>query len=198
MRTQLGILALMLVAIPAQAQNLVYQGYAWFEPQVAIEKSGANKATTGEFFGTISMGQKLSPRFGLFLQSAHGNLWGETVFGPTLSLTPELEVGAGIGIDHYAPRLMRLRLNSYWDHQRTDSFIYTQIDFGKTGNWAWMDGARMFGAIGIGGLLQMPGGGVGPKVELRVGKVGFWVAPVYEWEEKTTRMLVGSRFMFDW
>ena len=187
MRTLLRILIFMVFAVPAQAQR----GYLWFEPQVAAEKRG-------EYFGTLSMGQKLSPRFGLFLQSAHGNLWGETVFGPTLSLTPGLEVGAGIGVEHYTPRLLRLRLNSYYDHERTGSFIYTQIDFGKTGNWVWADGTRMFGHVGIGGLLQMSGGGVGPKFEVRVGKIAFWVAQVYEWKEKEVRVLVGTRFMFDW
>lgn len=183
---------LMLAVCPAYAQPFGEQGYLWVEPQVAAEKGG-------EYFSTISLGQKLSPRLGLFLQTAHGNFWGETVFGPTLSITPELEVGTGIGIEHYSPRLLRFRLHSYYDHKRTGSFLYTQFDAGKTGSWVWVNGARMFGPVGVGALVQMPGGGAGPKLELRAGKhIGIWAASVYEWNEKTARVLIGTRFMFDW
>ncbi|HEY4528511.1 MAG TPA: hypothetical protein VJJ48_01650 [Candidatus Paceibacterota bacterium] len=171
----------------AQAQST----YLWFEPQVAVEKEG-------EYFGTISFGHQKSPWVGLFAQTSHGNLWGETAFGPTFAPAEGLSFGVGMGVEHYAPHPIRLRLNAYYDHVATGSFLYAQFDTGKDSSWVWLDAVRMYGHVGVGAFVQMPSAGVGPKVELRFrDHVGVWVAPVYQWQEEKLRLLVGGRIMFE-
>ena len=153
---------------------------------------------TREYFGTISFGKQWSPKVGLFAQTAHGNEWGETVVGPSFAITEELQVSVAVGAEHYAPNPARVRLNAYYDDIDTGSFAYVQFDTGKDSSWVWVDATRMFkDVIGVGLLVEMPGTGAGPKLELRAGKhLGFWVAPVYEWREKAARAVLGGRVMF--
>lgn len=192
LRLMLFVFATFVVVTTAEAQT-----YLWVEPQVALEKS-ANQVETGEHFANVSFGHQWSPKLGIWLQSAHGNLWGETAMGPSFSLTPELQVGVGVGIEHFEPKPLRLRLNAYYDHERSGSFVYIQYDFGKDSSWIWADATAMHKQFGLGVLLQMPDAGIGPKFEVRAGQhLGFWVAPVYDWQAGVIRTLVGGRLMFE-
>lgn len=185
---------LMFMSASAQAQET----YLWLEPQVAVEKNVIGKTKTGEYFGTVSFGYQKSRWLGIFIQSSHGNIWGETVIGPSFQIAEGLNVSLAVGVEHYTPHPIRGRFNAFYDHEASGSFAYVQFDTGKGSNWVWADATRMFKKkVGIGFLAQMPGGGVGPKLELRHGDhLALWVAPVHEWNEKTTRVLTGMRIMF--
>lgn len=185
------VLATLGVATTAQAQT-----YFWVEPQVALEQGEAN-VETGESFANLSFGHQWSPKWGIWLQTAHGNLWGETAVGPSFQLSDQLNVGVGIGIEHFEPKSLRLRLNAYYDAP-SGSLLYIQYDRGKDSSWVWADATLLRRWLGLGVILQMPDAGVGPKVEFRMGKhLGIWVAPVYDWESDVIRTLVGGRIMLD-
>lgn len=193
MRLRLFMLLVCLMA----ARAAEAQTYLWFEPQGTLERV-EDETKTGEYFGNLSFGHQWKPWLGVFIQSAHGNLWGETAAGPSFQLNDEFNFGVGIGIEHFAPKPLRLRLNAYYDDAQTGSFAYFQYDVGNDSSWIWADATRMHKWFGLGVLLQMPDAGVGPKLEVRAGKhVGIWVAPVYDWQAEVVRTLVGGRLMWD-
>jgi len=180
----------------ASAQNTSW--YLWLESQSAIEKTEVHKVGFGERFATLTFGYSKS-KVGFIVASSQGNLWGETILAPSISLG-SVEFSAGVGIEHFAPYNRRVRLNLNYDDERSGSFLYIQSDFGQGAGWAWIDGAifptEFHKSFGTGVLLQMPGAGVGPKVEFRKGDhFGLWIAPIYEWNEKTTRVMFGMRLM---
>lgn len=179
---------LFLIAGEASAQD----AYLWVEPQIAAEKDG-------EHFTTVSVGKQWSSKIGIFAQSSHGNYWGETVFGPSFQFGERLGFGAGLGVEHYNPKKLRLRLTGYYEEPRSGSFVDIQFDTGwRQYSWIWVDAVQMYGWFGVGGLVQMPGGGAGMKVELRPNDLfAIWFSPVYDWQANEVRPLIGLRLMLN-
>ncbi len=189
------ILACLGLATAAEAQTSTY---FWVEPQVALEKSTDSQLVTGEHFTNVSFGHQQSPKLGGWAQFALGNFWGEAAAGYSVMVSDELQIGAGIGKELKGEKPWRVRLNAYYDHAKSGSFVYVQWDGDRNSSWIWADATRMHGHFGLGLLVQMPDGGVGPKAEFRFGQhLGLWVAPVYDWPNETVRTLVGGRIMFE-
>ncbi len=193
------IIFLHLFATKANGQEVMTPyTYVEFYPQIAIEKGGGGETQVGDFFGSLSLIRQTGPGLGLFFESAHGRYWGETVLGPAFQVGSWNLSVAG-GFEHFAPRKMRGRFNAYYDEEETGSFLYLEVGVGQSGHWGSVDAVRMFTKnIGAGILAQAPDAGVGPKVEVRVGNhLGFWVAPVYDWEAYKWRTLAGGRLMWE-
>jgi hypothetical protein len=204
-KVTLAILVLIVIIVlitgcgKAEAQTTKpFEAYTYFElqPQIAVEKGGKK---TGDHFTTIQILHQRKRWLGLFVETAHGNNWGETAIGPSFQVTHELNVSVAAAVSHYENEGLRGRFNAYYDSEKTGSFVYAEAGVGKYDSWVAIDAVRMLGKnVGLGAILQMPGGGAGPKLDLRVNDhFRFWAAPVYEWKEKNFRVLVGARLMFE-
>ncbi len=206
MKKIMFVMLVLAIAVPVAAQEpeqAEKDWYVWFEPQVAIQQNEEEKVSRGEYFGVLTASKQWSKGKGIFFQTGHGNLWGETVIGPSFELTDAdsvhtVQVSAAAGVDHHSPRLLRGRLNFFYDNDESGSFAYSQFDFGKGGKWVWTDATLMLNKkSGFGILIQMPGGGIGPKYEFQPTKnLAAWAAVVQDWQEDKARLLVGMKFKF--
>ncbi len=182
----------------AQTQKEKKSSYVWLEGQVATERPGETaKWARGEHFFTLSFGKEWSKWLGLTAQVGHGNKWGETTLGPSFALTPELSVSAGVGVEHFGDYEKRFRANLYYDHERSGSFVYFSYDKGKSGQWVWLDATHIWNKGGIGLLIQMPGGGVGPKIEFRTNHYALWTALLFDQGAETHRVMLGGRLKWE-
>lgn len=181
-----------------------FEKYTYVElyAQTAVEKNEAKKVLTGEYFGALTLIAQRSPKVGLFFETGHGNYWGETVVGPSFQISQEWNVSLAAGVEHFEPKKVRSRFNLYYDQEtewenQGSSFMYLEVGAGESGNWIALDAVKMLSkSVGLGFLVQAPEAGAGVKAELHFGDhVGVWFAPVYDWQNKKTRVLAGGRIM---
>lgn len=184
----------------AEAKQFERFVYAGFEPQLNIERGEDGKVGVGDRFGAATLIWQKSRWLGVWVESYHGVFggegYGETVVGPSFNPMDNLLITVGVGVENVAPHGLRGRINAYYEPK--SGFVYAEIGLAREASWINIDAVRMFGRIGFGGILQMPDSGAGPKVEIRLlDSMRVWYAPVYDWEHKKRRMLVGMRIMFE-
>lgn len=138
-----------------------------------------------------------TPKLGLFAYGELHRNWGQIYAGPTLSLTPWLKLGGGIGledVDHSTP----VRFGSFlWAGNEKDS-LFAVGNFGHSGYWWRAETNHKFSDWFGGGLFAQRDAGIGPRLQLTFPKkpVVFWVAPTYFWETGKPRVVAAVRLQF--
>ena len=177
--------------------------YLWLEGQVAMERSEVrmNKPVISQGVSTLTFGHQASPLVGVVATVAHAYTkdaegWSEATIGWSLATSGGLAVSAGPAIEQVGKEYHgRARLNMFYDHESSASFLYGQLDVGQGQSWYWVDGALFIHkVVGIGFLVQMPDLGIGPKLELRMGNhFSVWGAGVRQPDTKLEYGVFGIR-----
>lgn len=197
------------LAVEAQKDTTKFEPYTfvWLEGQAAVPKSelGLKKPVIQQSVSTLTFGHQASQGVGVVATLAHANTldseaWNEVTLTWSVATKSGLSVSAGPAIEQVGKVYHnRGRVNFFYDHEASASFLYGQLDAGQGTSWWWVDGAIFIKKfVGVGVLAQMPDLGVGPKLELRMGNhVSIWGAGLRQPDTKVEYGVFGLRLKYD-
>jgi hypothetical protein len=130
---------------------------------------------------------KFNDKLGMFGWSLLSEEWSEVILGPTFSPTSSMQFAVGVGVETYE-KPARAYFSAWFGGAKSSLFLNWET--GGSGTYYLTEGNLGLGkgVVGI-GFRGERFVGIGPRVELKLGKVMLWALPVaWDPEDNNTRI----------